>query len=96
MTKRPNNDAKARAEAVFRKPLETTPAGSGDEKTSTSTEDKPASASRPVETTEGAMEEYLARQDAERAKMAKLREQRMAAGAKAASEKTKRKPTAKR
>jgi hypothetical protein len=96
MTKRPSNDAKARAEAVFRKPTETTSASSGDGKTNTSTDGKPTSASRPVETIEGAMEEYLARQDAERANMAKLREQRIAAEAKAASEKTKRKPTAKR
>ena len=34
---------------------------------------------RPVETTEGAMDEYIARQDAERAKMAKFREMRLAA-----------------
>jgi hypothetical protein len=48
--------------------------------------------SRPVETTEGAWEEYKARLDAERAKMAKLRELRMAAEAKAVVEtKAKRK-----
>jgi hypothetical protein len=45
--------------------------------------DKPASKSRPVETSEGAMDEYLARQEAERAKMAKLRMLRLAAKAKA-------------
>jgi hypothetical protein len=56
-------------------------------------DDKPASLSRPVETTEGAMDEYLARQKAERAKMAKLRKLRLAAEAKAAGElKAKRKP----
>jgi hypothetical protein len=47
-------------------------------------EDKPASRSRPVETTEGAMDEYRARQKAERAKMAKLRALRLAAEAKSA------------
>ena len=49
-------------------------------------DDKPASQSRPVETTEGAMDEYKAKQKAERAKMAKLRELRLAAEAKAAGE----------
>jgi hypothetical protein len=39
------------------------------------------------------MEEYKARQDAERAKMAKLRELRLAVEAKATSDKAKRKPT---
>jgi hypothetical protein len=48
--------------------------------------DTPGSKSRPVETTEGAWEEYKARLDAERAKMAKLRELRMAAEMKAARE----------
>jgi hypothetical protein len=58
-------------------------------------DDKPASQSRPVETTEGAMDEYLARQKAERAKTAKLRKLRLAAEAKAAGEpKAKRKPGA--
>jgi hypothetical protein len=47
-------------------------------------DDKPASQSRPVETTEGAMDEYKARQKADRAKMAKLRALRLAAEAKAA------------
>lgn len=43
------------------------------------------------------MNEYLARQDAERAKMAKLKALRLAAEAKAAGEpKAKRKPKAKR
>jgi len=56
-------------------------------------EDKLASRSRPVETTEGAMDEYQARQKAERAKTAKLRKLRLAAEAKAARErKAKRKP----
>jgi hypothetical protein len=59
-------------------------------------DDKPASKSRLRETTEGAMDEYLARQKAERAKMAKLREMRLAAEAKASGEpKTKRKPAGK-
>jgi len=48
--------------------------------------DNPGSKSRPVETTEGAWEEYKARLDVERAKMAKLRELRMAVEAKAAKE----------
>jgi hypothetical protein len=48
--------------------------------------DNPVSKSRPVETTEGAWEECKARLDAERAKMAKLRELRMAAEEKAARE----------
>lgn len=62
-----------------------------------SADDKRASQSRPVETAEGAMNEYLARQDAERAKMAKLKALRLAAEAKAAGEpKAKRKPKAKR
>ena len=55
-------------------------------------EDKPASQSRPVETTEGAMDKYLARQEAEHAKTAKLKALRLAAEAEAAGEvKTKRK-----
>jgi hypothetical protein len=41
-------------------------------------DDKPPSRSRPVETSEGAMDEYLARQDAERAKTAKLKALRLA------------------
>jgi hypothetical protein len=49
-------------------------------------DDKPGSKSRPVETTEGAMDEYVARQKAERTKMAKLRKLRLAAEAKAAGE----------
>ena len=93
MIKRRNNDAKARADAVFRKSAETTPTNSGHEETSMSADDKPGSASQPVETTEGAMDEYLARQDAERAKMAKLRALWLAAEAKAASKpKAKQKP----
>jgi hypothetical protein len=96
MTKRRNNDAKARAEAVFRKPAETTPTDSGNEETSVSADDKPTSASRPVETTEGAMDEYLARQEAEPAKTAKLKAQRLAGEAKATSKpKTKQKPAGK-
>jgi hypothetical protein len=56
-------------------------------------DDKPATKSRPVETTEGAMEEYTARQKAERAKMAKLKALRLAAEAKAFGKpKEKRKP----
>jgi hypothetical protein len=43
--------------------------------------DKPASRSLPRETTENAMDEYLARQNAEREKMAKLRALRLAAEA---------------
>ena len=59
-------------------------------------EDKPASRSRPVETAEGAMDEYRVRQRAERAKMAKLRKLRLAAEAKFAGEsKAKRKPVGK-
>jgi hypothetical protein len=59
-------------------------------------EDKPASKSRPRETTEGAMDEYRAREKAERAKMAKLRAMRLAAEAKAGvKSKTKRNPAAK-
>jgi hypothetical protein len=42
-----------------------------------------------METTEGAMDEYKARQEAERAKMAKLRKLRLAAEAEAASGKPK-------
>jgi hypothetical protein len=45
--------------------------------------DKPGPKSRPIESTEGAMDEYLARQLAERAKMAKLRALRLAAEAEA-------------
>jgi hypothetical protein len=56
-------------------------------------ENKPASRSRPVETIEGARDEYRARQKAERAKMAKLRKLRLAAEAKAVgATKPKRKP----
>ncbi len=59
-------------------------------------DDKLASQSRPVETTEGAMDEYRARQEAERAKTMKLRELRLAAEAKTASKpKVKREPTSK-
>ena len=63
---------KARAEAAFRKVSKRASSEAGDGKT-TMAGDKPTSASRPVETTEGAMDEYLARQEAERAKMARLR-----------------------
>jgi hypothetical protein len=74
---------KARAETAFRKVSKTAPPD----------DDKAASQSRPVETTEGAMDEYKARQKAERAKMAKLRKLRLAAEAKAAgAAKPKRKP----
>jgi len=60
----------------------------------------PASKSRPRETTEGAMDEYRARETAERAKMAKLRAMRLAAEAKAGAKpepeaKAKRKPRGK-
>ena len=58
-------------------------------------EDQPASRSRPVESTEGAMEEYLARQAAERAKMARLRQLRLAAQSQAGKPKAKRKPAGK-
>jgi cell division protein FtsB len=44
-----------------------------------------------VLTANSAMEEYLARREAERANMAKLREQQLAAEAMAASEKAERK-----
>ena len=43
MTKRQNNDAKARAEAVFRKPAETAPTASGNEETSVSADNEPIS-----------------------------------------------------
>lgn len=46
-------------------------------------DEKPASQSRPVETSEGAMDEYLAPQEAERSKTAKLRALRLAAQGKA-------------
>ena len=68
---------KARAEAAFRKVSKRASSEAGDRKT-TMAGDKPASASRPVETTEGAMDEYLARQEAERAKIARLRKMRLA------------------
>ena len=55
--------------------------------------DNPGSKSRPVETTEGAWEEYNARLDAERAKMARLRELRFAAEMKAALEMTAKRKT---
>jgi hypothetical protein len=56
-------------------------------------DDKPGSKSRPVETSECAMDEYRARQLAERAKLARLRALRLAAEAKAGV-KTKRKAAA--
>jgi hypothetical protein len=60
-------------------------------------DDKPPSRSRPVETSEGAMDEYLARQDAERAKTAKLKALRLAVETKPAGErKVKPKPVRKR
>jgi hypothetical protein len=71
---------KARAEAAFRKVSKRASSEAGDRET-TMAGDRPASASRPVETTEGAMDEYLARQQAERAKMARLRKMRLAAEA---------------
>ena len=63
-------------------------------------DDKPGSRSLPRETTEGAMDEYRARENAERAKMAKLRAMRFAAEAKAGVKpkpevKAKRKPVVK-
>jgi hypothetical protein len=59
-------------------------------------DDKPGSKSRPVETIEGAMDEYRAKQDSERAKMANLKALRLSAEAKAGvKSKTKRKPAAK-
>jgi hypothetical protein len=59
-------------------------------------DDKSAPQSRPVETTEGAMDEYRARQEAERAKTVKLRNLRLAAEAKTASKpNVKRRPTSK-
>jgi hypothetical protein len=97
MMPRKSEDAlRARAEAAFRKVAERASTEVGDKKTSVSDDEEPASKSRPVETTEGAMDEYLARQKAERAKMAKLRELRLAAEAKAAGKlKAKRKPSGK-
>jgi hypothetical protein len=87
---------KPRAEAAFRKVSETARSDAATKETSASAEVTPASRSRPVETTEGAMDEYKARQKAERAKMAKLKALRLAAEAKTASEpKAKRKPGAK-
>jgi hypothetical protein len=59
------------------------PTDFGNKETGVSVPDESAIASRPVETTEGAMDEYLARQDAERAKMARLREMRLTAEARA-------------
>jgi hypothetical protein len=56
----------------------------GAEETVMIDDDKSGSKSRPVETTEGAMDEYRARQKAERAKSVKLRELRLAAKAKKA------------
>jgi hypothetical protein len=75
-----NDSAKARAEAAFRKVAK--PGPDATEEASVPANDQPVSQSRPVETTEGAMDEYLARQLADRAKMAKLRALRLAAEAK--------------
>ena len=55
----------------------------------------PASLSRPVESTVGAMEEYRARQAAELAKLARLRELRLGAEAQAGKAKAKWKPPGK-
>ena len=91
-----NNIAKARAEAAFRKVTEPAPAAHDSETETTGPGDEPASKSRPVETTEGAMDEYRTRQHAERAKTAKLRALRLAAEAKSISKpKPKHKPTGK-
>jgi hypothetical protein len=73
---------KSRAEQVFRKVSEIARPAAEKE----AADGKPASQSRPVETTEGAMDEYKARQEAERSKMTKLRELRLAAEAKVAGE----------
>ncbi len=81
MTQRQNKDLKARAEAAFRNVLRPAPSDVGNKETSVSINETQAQ-SRPVETTEGAMDEYRARQEAERAKMAKLKALRMAAEAK--------------
>ena len=76
---KPNNTAKARAEAMFRKLPEPAPAIDDSEtETTVPAADEPASKSRPVETAEGAMDEYRAKQNAERAKMARLRALRLA------------------
>lgn len=83
MTERTNNTAKARAEAAFRKVTEPAPAVNDSETETTGPADEPASKSRPVETAEGAMDEYLARREAERAKTTRLRELRLAVEAKA-------------
>lgn len=89
----PRAALKARAEAAFRKVTKLAHKDASEKGPSVSAHDTSVSASRPVETTEGAMEEYLGRQEAERTNLAKLREQRLAAEAKAASViKTKRKP----
>jgi hypothetical protein len=82
---------KARAEAAFRKAPKIARNDAQEKDVSASPNDESMSLSRPVKTTEGAMEEYLARREAERANMAKLREQRLAAEAMAATEKAKRK-----
>jgi hypothetical protein len=93
MTQRRNKDLKARAEAAFRKVSKPAPSDVGDKETSVPVDANQVSQSRPVETTEGAMDEYLARQKAERAKMANLKALRLAAEAKAAGgPKAKRKP----
>ena len=81
MTNKPNS-TRARAEAAFRKVSKPATSEVGDKKMGITEDDKPASQSRPVETTEGAMDEYKARQDAQRANMAKLRTQRLAKEAK--------------
>jgi hypothetical protein len=76
------NPRKARAEAAFRKISKPAPSDVGNKETSAPVVANQVSQSRPVETTEGAMDEYLVRQKAERAKMAKLRAMRLAAEAK--------------
>jgi hypothetical protein len=68
----------------------------GAEETVMIDDDKSGSQSQPVETTEGAMDEYRARQKAERAKSVKLPELRLAAKAKKAIKpNVKREPTSK-
>lgn len=70
MTDRSDKTANARAEAVLRKVTDAVLAPDDDSETEMTrpADNEPAPKSRPVETTEGAMDEYLAKQDAERAK----------------------------
>ena len=87
MTKQSSIDAKARAEKLFRKVTEPAPAADdSDVETTAPADNEPASQSRPVETTEGAMDEYLAKQSAERAKTARLQGAAVGGGGEGGSE----------